>query len=91
MRLRACAGGAQESLPAEASCNQRRHWPGAGPAIGKRLPQGHDSPWRRTEESRMGSEELAPETKGVMVELLSTLDLGPEIEGMTGASCGCAG
>ncbi|MBX3685182.1 MAG: cupin domain-containing protein [Rhodocyclaceae bacterium] len=32
----------------------------------------------------MGSEELAPETKGVMVELLSTLDLGPEIEGMTG-------
>ena len=32
----------------------------------------------------MGSEELAPETKGVVVELLSTLDLGPEIEGMTG-------
>lgn len=32
----------------------------------------------------MGSEELEPETKGVMVELLSTLDLGPEIEGMTG-------
>lgn len=32
----------------------------------------------------MGKEQASPETKGVTVELLSTLDLGPEIEGMTG-------
>jgi hypothetical protein len=31
----------------------------------------------------MSSEE-APETRGVTVELLATVDLGPEIEGMTG-------
>jgi len=27
---------------------------------------------------------MAPETKGVTVELLATVDLGPEIEGMAG-------
>lgn len=32
----------------------------------------------------MKRKHAAPETKGVTVELLSTLDLGPEIEGMTG-------
>ncbi|MBS0318768.1 MAG: cupin, partial [Proteobacteria bacterium] len=32
----------------------------------------------------MSSEKAAPETKGVTVKLLSTLDLGPEIEGMAG-------
>jgi quercetin dioxygenase-like cupin family protein len=32
----------------------------------------------------MTKEQPAPETKGVAVELLATLDLGPEIEGMTG-------
>jgi quercetin dioxygenase-like cupin family protein len=32
----------------------------------------------------MGSEQTAPETQGVTSELLSTLDLGPEIDGMTG-------
>lgn len=32
----------------------------------------------------MSSEEVAPETKGVTSELLSTIDLGPEIEGMQG-------
>jgi len=32
----------------------------------------------------MNSEEVAPETRGVTVELLSSVDLGPEIDGMTG-------
>jgi hypothetical protein len=32
----------------------------------------------------MSDEQLAPETKGVTVELLATVDLGPEIEGMAG-------
>jgi hypothetical protein len=30
----------------------------------------------------MGNEQVAPETKGVAVKLLATVDLGPEIEGM---------
>jgi quercetin dioxygenase-like cupin family protein len=32
----------------------------------------------------MGNEQAAPETKGVTVELLAAVDLGPEIEGMAG-------
>ena len=32
----------------------------------------------------MSNEQPAPETKGVAVKLLSTVDLGPEIEGMAG-------
>ena len=32
----------------------------------------------------MSSEEVAPETRGVSVELLTTVDLGPEIEDMEG-------
>lgn len=32
----------------------------------------------------MGDEATAPETKGVSVELLGTVDLGPEIAGMAG-------
>jgi uncharacterized cupin superfamily protein len=32
----------------------------------------------------MGDEQAAPETKGVTAELLARIDLGPEIEGMTG-------
>ena len=32
----------------------------------------------------MGTREVAPESKGVTVKLLSTIDLGPEIEGMEG-------
>ncbi|WP_085634056.1 cupin domain-containing protein [Pseudomonas sp. R16(2017)] len=32
----------------------------------------------------MSGERTAPETQGVTVELLATLDLGPEIEGMAG-------
>ena len=32
----------------------------------------------------MRDEKPAPETKGVTVKLLAALDLGPEIEGMTG-------
>ncbi len=32
----------------------------------------------------MSDEQVAPETKGVTVELLDRVDLGPEIEGMDG-------
>lgn len=32
----------------------------------------------------MGKEQAVPETRGVTVKLLSSLDLGPEIEGMAG-------
>ena len=32
----------------------------------------------------MRNEQAAPETKGVTVELLAALDLGPEIEGLAG-------
>ncbi len=32
----------------------------------------------------MSDEPAAPETKGVTIELLATVDLGPEIEGMAG-------
>ena len=32
----------------------------------------------------MSDEQAAPETKGVTAELLATVDLGPEIEGMAG-------
>jgi len=32
----------------------------------------------------VGKDQAAPETKGVKVEVLSTVDLGPEIEGMAG-------
>ena len=32
----------------------------------------------------MENEQSAPETKGVSVKLLATLDLGPEIEGLAG-------
>ena len=32
----------------------------------------------------MSNEQVAPETKGVTVKLLTTVDLGPEIEGMAG-------
>jgi quercetin dioxygenase-like cupin family protein len=35
-------------------------------------------------DTAMGNEQAAPETKGVTVELLAALDLGPEIEGMAG-------
>lgn len=32
----------------------------------------------------MNNKPVAPETKGITVKLLSTVDLGPEIEGMAG-------
>ena len=41
-------------------------------------------PWNYREESTMSNEQAAPETKGVTVKLLATVDLGPEIEGMAG-------
>ena len=36
------------------------------------------------EESTLSNQKAAPETKGVTVELLGSVDLGPEIEGMAG-------
>lgn len=39
---------------------------------------------RTKKESTMSNEQRAPETKGVTVQLLATVDLGPEIEGMEG-------
>ena len=36
------------------------------------------------EETAMSKDRAAPETKGVTAELLATVDLGPEIEGMAG-------
>jgi quercetin dioxygenase-like cupin family protein len=41
-------------------------------------------PWKYREESTTSNEQVAPETKGVTVKLLATVDLGPEIEGMAG-------
>jgi quercetin dioxygenase-like cupin family protein len=38
------------------------------------------------EGQQMSEEQQVPETRGVAVELLSTVDLGPEIEGMEGRS-----
>jgi len=40
--------------------------------------------WKYREENTMSNEQVAPETKGVTVKLLTTVDLGPEIEGMQG-------
>ena len=37
----------------------------------------------------MGDQQVAPETKGVVVEVLATVDLAREIEGMAGANFGC--
>ena len=37
-----------------------------------------------TQENAMSDEERAPETSGVTVKLLATVDLGPEIDGMAG-------
>jgi len=39
---------------------------------------------RRGEDSTMSHEPVSPETRGVTVELLATVDLGPEIQGMEG-------
>jgi quercetin dioxygenase-like cupin family protein len=41
-------------------------------------------PWKYREESMMRNEQAAPETKGVTAELLASVDLGSEIEGMAG-------
>jgi quercetin dioxygenase-like cupin family protein len=40
--------------------------------------------WKFREACTMSNEDAAPETKGVTAELLATVDLGPEIEGMAG-------
>ena len=54
----------------------RRPEPGLQACAGRR--------GRPREERRMKSEEPAPETTGVTQELLATVDLGPEIQGMAG-------
>jgi quercetin dioxygenase-like cupin family protein len=41
-------------------------------------------PRKRREERAMSEERAAPETKGVTSQLLATVDLGPEIEGLAG-------
>jgi quercetin dioxygenase-like cupin family protein len=43
-----------------------------------------EPPLAGQEERTMSDEQTTPETKGVAAELLATVDLGPEIEGMTG-------
>jgi quercetin dioxygenase-like cupin family protein len=40
--------------------------------------------FREPEEGTMGREQAVPESKGVTVKLLGTVDLGPELEGMEG-------
>jgi hypothetical protein len=40
--------------------------------------------WKYSKEGMMDDVPPVPETKGVMVKLLETIDLGPEIAGMTG-------
>ena len=42
------------------------------------------TPPAQGEDSTMNDEQVAPETRGVAVELLATVDLGPEIQGMEG-------
>jgi quercetin dioxygenase-like cupin family protein len=42
------------------------------------------TPRKYGERNTMSNEQGAPETKGVTVKLLATVDLGPEIEGMAG-------
>ncbi len=37
----------------------------------------------------MSNQPAAPETKGITAELLATVDLGSEIEGMAGANFEC--
>jgi quercetin dioxygenase-like cupin family protein len=47
-------------------------------------PQRRPRPRKYREENAMSNEQGAPETKGVTTELLATVDLGSEIEGMAG-------
>jgi quercetin dioxygenase-like cupin family protein len=54
------------------------------PTIGRIQVGSNVWPWKHREESAMSNEQAAPETKGVTAELLATVDLGPEIEGMAG-------
>jgi quercetin dioxygenase-like cupin family protein len=44
----------------------------------------HDHIDRQDEESTMSNEEMAPETRGVSVQELATVELADEIEGMAG-------
>jgi quercetin dioxygenase-like cupin family protein len=39
---------------------------------------------RERKDSTMSDEQVEPETRGVTVELLATVDLGPEIQGLEG-------
>jgi quercetin dioxygenase-like cupin family protein len=50
------------------------------------VPAGAESVHARRlgEDSAMSDEQVAPKAQGVTVELLATVDLGPEIDGMEG-------
>ena len=50
--------------------------PGLGDGLPSRCPKG--------DTGVMNDDALVPETRGVTAELLGTVDLGPEIEGMAG-------
>jgi hypothetical protein len=55
--------------------------PGKTRPVGGRPVSGGDSP--------MSKEQVAPETRGVAVELLATVDLGPGCRAWKGASFAC--
>ena len=46
-------------------------------------------PWKYREESTMSNEQVAPETKGVTVKLLATVDLGLRSRAWQGANFEC--
>jgi quercetin dioxygenase-like cupin family protein len=54
------------------------------PTIGRVHVERTLGPSKFREESTMSKEETAPGTKGVTTDLLASVDLGPEIEGMAG-------
>jgi quercetin dioxygenase-like cupin family protein len=66
------------------SLGQREEWLARGGGL--RATQTSIRSVARTyrKDTAMGNEQAAPETKGVRVELLAALDLGPELEGMAG-------
>jgi quercetin dioxygenase-like cupin family protein len=74
-----CAARGMQYSSCQHPCNVMRHV--CSRVLG-RLIQAR--PWSYREESTMSNEQVAPETKGVTVKLLATVDLGPEIEGMAG-------
>jgi quercetin dioxygenase-like cupin family protein len=62
---------------------ENRYWGFSSVEGSNPSPSVHD-PLSGGKESTMTDEQAAPETKGVTAELLATMDLGLEIEGMDG-------